>query len=399
MTSETESMLVAANHHLEQSAWDQAAQSYLDILATSAQHLEALHGLARLAFRLEQWRESERLCLHILDLYPQHVETWLLLGSLHEAQDDLAAAVQDYEAILSFQPECVPALLHGGRCLVLRGETKTGLRYVRQATELAPHSVDAFYALGLCYHLLQMPGASLEAFLRTIEINPAFLDGYLTLADLLAENRRWSDAKKILLQAESLFPTSPLVLDKLAAVCLHLGDVDAAIAWVQRHTTLTPENLRPFLNLSTLAQLKGDWHTAQEVAQALVEYAPEHWESHYHLGSVLDVLHQPDAAKVSFRQAIALAPEQWKPYNNLAYLLNDEQNPQAWQEAADLLQQAVSLAPQEEALPRYNLVLSLINLHQQEAAREHCIQMLTHLLPHHDLFAAVQSLYAWLSEG
>lgn len=398
MTSQTETILNVAHQHMEQCAWNQAAESYTQVLAMQTDQVDALYGLAQLAFHLDQKRETERLCLHVLDLYPQHANTWLLLGSLHEAQDELDAAILDYEAILSFQPEHVAALLHLGRCLTLRGEANEGLRYLRQAAELAPNNIDVFYALGLCYHLLQMPGSALDAFAHTIAINPSFLDGYVTIADLLAENRRWLDAKKVLLQAESLFPSSSIVIDKLAAIFLQMGDVEEAMQRVRQQVLLEPDNLLPMLNLSTLAQLKGDWEVALQVTLQLVEIAPKRWESHYHLGSVLDVLNRVEPAKAAFRQAIALAPEQWKPYNNLAYLLNDEKNPASWQEAARLLEQAIALAPEQEPLPRYNLVLSLTNLKEEKTALQHCVHLLTHMLPHHDLFPQVQALYSWLSQ-
>ncbi len=393
MTESVEPLVVGARNHRNNEEWLRAASLYKKALTQQPQHTEALIGLAQLAFQLGQWQEARRLCLHILDLHPKHVEIWMLLSAVHEAENNLSAAIQDYQTILSFDPQQGRAQLQLGRCLVLTGPTNEGLKHLLKATSLLPQSVDAYYALGLCYHIKQMPGPSLKAFLHTIEINPTFLDGYLTIADLLAEQRRWADARKILQQAESLFPESTLVLDKLAAVFLQMGDVEDAISCVQDQIDLEPENLRPFLNLSMMAQLEQDWELALQVCQKMVEHAPERWEPHYHLGSVQDVLNQTVEAKQSYERAITLGPDVWRPYNNLGYLLLAEQTPEAFAEAAKAFEAAIQRSPKEEPAPRYNLALTKANLGDRDSAIALCVESLSNTLPSHDLYASLQELH------
>lgn len=397
-TAEFENKLARAQNLLELGDYEQAAHLYVELATENPNSLASLSGLALTASGLGQHRDAERLALRALELDPKHVDMWLLLAGLHEAADELESAIQDYKACLAVDPNNAEAHLHMGRCLTLEGSHNEGLRHLRRATSLEPQSVNAHYALGLAYHANKMPGAALESFVRTIEVNPFFLDGYLTIADLLAENRRWAKARNILLQAESLFSDSTLVLDKLAAVFLRMGEVDEALKRVERQAEIEKDNIRPYLNLSTLAQLAEDWNIAWVAANALVEKAPEYWESHYHLGSVLDVLDQTDEAKTAYRKAIELAPEEWRPLNNLAYLLNDQQTPGSWSEAERLLEKAIELAPEDEPLPHYNLALSLVNLGKDTEALKQCLKILDFLSPEHSLWEEVKRLHQALQE-
>lgn len=396
MTSTVKQLVDGARGHQQSAEWVKAAELYQQALDQQPQSADAILGLAQLAFQLSQHSEAKRLCLHLLDLDPKHIDAWMLLGAIHEGEGQFSAALNDYQTLLTFEPDHGRAHLQLGRCLVLAGRTGEGLKHLIKATMLMPQSVDAHYALGLSYHVKEMPGPALKSFLKTIEVNPTFLDGYLTIADLLAENRRWADARKILQQAESLFPDSTLVLDKLAAIFLHTGDIEDAISCVQDQIEMEPNNLRPYLNLSMMAQLDHDWETALEISEKMVEHAPEHWESHYHLAAVLDVLDKVDSAKASYNKAMALDPDQWRPPNNLGYLLLGEQTQESYEASATLFRKAMKLAPEEEPTPRYNLALSLVNLGNHQEAIDLCLQSLS-VVPHtHELYASLQQLHEML---
>ncbi len=397
MDEQTKQWLLEAEQHAARQEVEQAASTYQQVLQHAPTESKAILGLAKLARLLRQFDSAKLLVAQALEHTPTSAEAWLVKGSIAEAEEDMEAALAAYKQAVTLDGEHAQALLQYGRALAVSGRYEDSFKYLLKATQLAPEQVDAFYALGTSYFYGEEHGPALEAFLRTIELDPTFLDGYLTIADVLVACKRFGEAKKILQQAEALFPHATLVLEKLSAVYLCEGDIDTAMLYLQRQLHHEPEHLGAYLNLGALSRLRGDLQTAFKIGEHLVEHAPHRWEGHYHMGSIYEAAQKDDEAKACYRKAAKLAPRQWRPLNNLGYILNSEGGRRQWMEAEEVLCRACSLCPVDEPRPFYNLALTQFNLEKYAAAQESCRQLLQILPETHELRADTERLLTTLN--
>lgn len=362
---------------MEAADYAQAAIAFRDILALNADHEPSLVALARIATLYRRFEEARQFADRALELRPGSLNAWAIKGMIEEASGHQGKAIDAYRQATTLSPNNATTWFQLGRSLGGTNEYDEAIKALNTAIQLEPGLVEAHYALGICYQMAEQPGAALQSFTRTIELNPAFLDGYLTVADLLTRQRKFAFARKVLEQAEGLFPREPMVLEKKAAVAICEDELEEATELLTRQLKLDPDNLTTYLNLSAIAQLQGKLQTALDVSERLIERNPLRWEGHYHRATVLDMTDKVDEAMAGYRKAASLAPEseKWRPLNNLAYLLNAEQREASYQEAETLLREALTLAP-TEAQPLYNLALALAGQDKNDAAMKCCTQLL-----------------------
>jgi tetratricopeptide (TPR) repeat protein len=270
------------------------------------------------------------------------------------------------------------ARYHHGRALAVARRYQEALPELMAAAQLQPSATDPHYALGIAYKESGRIGEAIGAFARALEIDPTFLDGYMTLADVLCEAGKLDTAEQVLQQAQSLFPDSGPVHDKLAAVYLEKNDYPRVIEALQGQVRIEPENESASVNLATCAILIGDYATAAEAIDSLLRRDPSSWRGHHLRSMLYDAADKVELAIEELREAARLAPWEWKPFNDLGTLLNARARTdrKTADEAVEVLEKAVTLAPADELAPRYNLGLAYWNAGRRIEARSTLDEMI-----------------------
>jgi tetratricopeptide (TPR) repeat protein len=358
----------AGNERLKAGRPDEALARFVEALDEAPGHVPAMVGFVRAALALGRSAEAEEAAAQALALAPEDRDANLFGGVASEARGRLPEAIARYEKALAKDAKSWLAHFNLGRALAQVGRRDEAAEKLARACELAPREMhEPWHALALVEESRARTGDAIRAETRAIEANPAFIEGYLSLADLLSAAGKEETADKVLEQAESLFPKAGTVLDKRAALAVKRGDLQGALTLLERQVALEPQNRSAYLHLSTYAQVAGDLPRAEHAIRRLLERDPKSAEAHYHLGSILEAANLVEKAKASFREAIRLSPSAWRPRNNLAHILQSEGTKEARAEAAALLEEAIRLAPQDEPAPRYNA--ALVALAEGDAAR------------------------------
>ncbi|MFF5970138.1 tetratricopeptide repeat protein [Streptomyces sp. NPDC012769] len=135
----------------------------------------------------------------------------------------------------------------------------------------------------------------------------------LRRADALYDLGRYEQAAALLARHLAGEPDDATALVLLARCRHRLGDEKQALATVEQALRAAPESLHAWMiHTHILLSLK-EYEQAERSARRAVELAPQHWGSHYTLGTVLDRstrIERRRAAHEAARTAVALAPEE-----------------------------------------------------------------------------------------
>lgn len=356
-----EMLMREAESYLERGDLDRAAEifKFAPQVDGGESRLPTL-GLARVAIALGRLADAALILETLLTQYPELAQAHSLRGVVHEAHGKLDAALASYRRAVEFEPRNVSAQFNLGRVLGQLERFAEAVPHLRAAHALEPNQYGIAYALGMVsYRSGDLKGALLT-FSACIRIDENNLDGYVTLADVLADCGRPELAEELLANASERFPASAALFSKRAALALRANEIDEAISLTQRQLELTPKDESAWLGLALLCAIQVDLEGAMVCARKVLELNPRNWQGWYQLGAAQEAMGAKAEAKKSYGRAVDLAPREWRPKNNLAALLLESTDRDAWSAARLLLTEAITLAPAEErSAAQYNLALLL----------------------------------------
>jgi len=144
-------------------------------------------------------------------------------------------------------------------------------------------------------------------------------------------------------------------LNLLGVIALQTGNLEAALALVQRAVALRPDAAVCRNNLGQILDRLGRYDEAARCYEAAIELDRAYAEAHNNLGYLRARQDRPAEAEALYRQAIDLDPTYAEPHTNRGNLLKDRGELDA---AIESYRRAVDLRPDLSAL-HSNLLLAL----------------------------------------
>ena len=246
-------------------------------------------------------------------------------GSAALSQNDLQAALTDFEKVVHLVPTWEPGYTNLGLVLLRMGKTQESVPKFEKALSLKPSDSAAQLNLAIAYEQLGQPTKEL-----------------VLLARLDAAAR----AQKHALPAD----TSAMYAFALAAT----HQLPAAVMRMKQAVAADPQNAAYLDNLGSLYAMQKDWPNAEKSFRAAIAVKPSLPSAHLHLGMALQAQQRPGGAE-ELNAAYQLDPENPIINLELGRLLATEGNDQ---QAIQLLQHAHALMPQS-ADAAYQLGLAL----------------------------------------
>jgi tetratricopeptide (TPR) repeat protein len=148
---------------------------------------------------------------------------------------------------------------------------------LEKATKAHPTFAAAWNLLGVVRLALGQPGAARTAFTTAISSNPKYVEPYVYLARLEAQQQRWSDAAKWVSQAQQINP-SLIDANYLAAlVNFQLGNFEAAEKAAEEVLKRPESGLYPqtFFIFGTISTQRGDLESAAVYLRRFLESKPD----------------------------------------------------------------------------------------------------------------------------
>lgn len=357
-------LLTEAERYLVMKDVDRAAELFVQAQAQCAGRSPLPWvGLARIALLTRRFEDAGRLLDAVITQHPRCAEALTFRGVVEEAGGRVLTAIEFHERALQVDPTLAVAHANLGRLHALHHRWDLSAASYQLAFQHGATSVEVKVQLGTALFRARRTTEALKVLALTVQAHPKHLDALLTLADALVETGALELAGELLDNAAPRLPEEALIASRRAAVALRQKDLVAARKEAWRHTALAPKDEEAWLFAAVVDTMQLRFDTAEKALKQVLKLNPKSWRAHYHLGGIFDALKDINAAKKSYRAAIACEPLAWEPLNNLAIMLLEEGTPAALTEARSLLDRAIRLGTRGDAiLVRYNLALACYRL-------------------------------------
>ncbi|WP_157057900.1 tetratricopeptide repeat protein, partial [Calditerricola satsumensis] len=120
-----------------------------------------------------------------LDLNPNLVEAWLLLGRLHAETGDVDVALRAFDKALTLDADHPLALTFKGCLLAEKGRYAEAVPYLKKALARKKDDALLWYSLARCYHSLHRYEEALYAYNETLRLDPDYDDARVSRWRLL----------------------------------------------------------------------------------------------------------------------------------------------------------------------------------------------------------------------
>lgn len=231
--------------------------------------------------------EAETVCRSILREDPRHFHALHLLGIVHLARGDSAAAVPWLRKAITVNPGEPAAHGNLAAALIATGQPAAALAACDEGLRLKAAFPEALANRGMAEVALGRPTEALASFNRSLALAPQLFDAHLGRGNALADLGRWQEALNAYGEALSIKRDVPVLLNAMARALLRLKRPEEALRGLDEALRL----------------------------------APGFAEAHSNRGSALRVLQRPEEALASYRRALELRPADADVMSNVANLL------------------------------------------------------------------------------
>jgi len=252
--------------------------------------------------------------------------------------------------------------------LLREGKLSEALQQLQAVIGSAPDYAEAHRLLGLAYWIDDQQGRSIESLRAAIRLAPTDERARLVLADVLAQDRRFSEAERELTLAGEAGIQSGQVMYRLAQVYERQSLLPQAAKAFQQSEAFGPMIGRDYFYkaFGSLLVNQADFDGAIAAYTKRIDVNPNHGEAHRQLGEIYFLQGRHEEALAEFAAATWLDPGDARAYAaaGQAYVRLLK-----YAEAVDAFERALSLdGGLREA--RYGLGTSLMRLGRADEARK-----------------------------
>ena len=315
-------------------------------------------GVGVAAMQLGRLDESEAALVRALELNPKYPEAHHNLGILRLRRGDAGGAARSFEAALENRPDVLDDLLWLARARLQAGDRPAALAALARAKQRYPRSAGAFVLEGT---IAAQDGRNEEASQlaeRALAIDPDDGEALLLKSKLLLARGETAGAMNVLQRAAEVLPTSFEAHYNLAALKIQREGVAAAMPYLFRAYSLRPGGAEGRIlsermlelpledpdRLSQFAAIDADRGEVQP-ALAWLEKAlaakPDHGPSLYLKGALLLKSGDATTAEGLLRRACEVMPASFDAHQDLGMLLANAKRPK---EALPFLEKALEIA-------------------------------------------------------
>jgi tetratricopeptide (TPR) repeat protein len=252
-------------------------------------------------------------------------------------------AVDAARRVISAEPGNSKLAYSLGIELAEAGDAPDAVPLLEHAESLLPAGQpDAQLLLDLCRTKFQAGQPAASDLLRLKDMEPGWWQPYYYLGLIAAREQRYMEAGSVLVKAQQLKPTEPLIAAALANVAAAQGFwFDAAEEW-QQYLRLKPEDLRAYRELAIVAGVAHQQELAVNSMQRYLKAYPDDAEAYYMLALMeQDSGHNQEAIQ-ALETCVRLKPDYAPGWATLA---RDEMNQGKLDPARENLHRALKIDP------------------------------------------------------
>jgi tetratricopeptide (TPR) repeat protein len=259
---------------LMQKREDEALEQLEKASSLQPAYVEPIQYIAAIYMKRKAFDKAVERVNRQLTLAPDNSFFYNILGTIHEANSDLAAAESNLKKAVELNPN-VPALQIALAGFYMRQKmTDKAKKQYETAIEKAPQALSPYMSLGLIYESEKNYKKAQDFYEKALKINPNFVPAANNLAYIYAE---------------------------------HGGNIDVALNLAQKAREAMPEDPHVADTLGWIYYKKNIFATAIGYLKESVDKNPNHPVTRYHLGMAYYKNGNHDLAKNELQAALKLA--------------------------------------------------------------------------------------------
>jgi predicted O-linked N-acetylglucosamine transferase (SPINDLY family) len=314
---------VALAHH-QAGRLPDAERGYREILAVDPLHVDSLHMLGVVALQTSRVELAVEMIEEAIRLNGAVAAFHCNLGN---ALDDLGRfdeAVKVLNKALQLEPNNFDALNSLGNVLLNSGKLDTALVHYKRAMKIKPDNAIVQNNIGNVFKAKKDNEKAIQHYEKAIDVDPAYVQAHNNRGVLLQETGDLQKAIECYRQALQFDPTFAEAHYNLAVTLQGIKQEDRedeVLEHFARAVELKPDFADAQTHLGKLLVVRGDLDAASKHFRQAVKFSREPASAHYELGSLLRDRGYFTDAIVHFRESFRLKPDSVDARNGLGIAL------------------------------------------------------------------------------
>jgi arylsulfatase A-like enzyme/Tfp pilus assembly protein PilF len=364
-----------AEHHLSRLELDIAERDLRSALERDPENLSAISALARTLGEQGRFEEALAAARRSVGLAPDDAALHITLAALEASSGRPEAALETIGTALALDPRSLDGRIAQARYLARLGSREEAVAILRETME----SEAGYPRLEIRFaELVELPAGQLESAEKrlrpAVDREPYLADGWRILGQTLEESGRLDDAEETYLQGLVFQPRDAILHEQLGLLLTRTGRLGPAESHLEKALEMAK---RPaagvYDGLASIANRRGDWARAEEMARRALELEEDLASSWNNLAIALEEQAELDAASSAYERALAADPNLWQARLNQGLLLRRRE---LFAEAADAFLEVLVQRP-AHAGAHYELGLLYAGpLQDLREARQHLLASL-----------------------
>ena len=159
----------------------EAIQGYQAILKRQPHQPNALFNLAILYDQEGKTQKARMLLKTLTEVYPHHVNGWMLQARLSEKTNQPISAIEAYERVLSIQTDQLEAHYALGFLKQAQNQPEQAINHFQEVIRLDENHAEAHLNLGVLYAQQTRLTEAEKEYLQALALNPSLVEAYYNL--------------------------------------------------------------------------------------------------------------------------------------------------------------------------------------------------------------------------
>ncbi len=208
---------------------EEAIRIYQALVRNAPDNAALLLNLSIAEYTAKQYREAATHAAAALKLQPNLLPARLFLGGSQLQLGEVAAAIDELQAVAAANPRERNGQLMLGEALLEAGRPEPALEHLEIAAQLLPENPRVWYGIGRAQSALGREAAADKAWQRLMALPPS-LETHLHAAEVASSKHRWREAAVEWREAVRLAPEKTAFRIRLAEALFRSRDYEGAMA-------------------------------------------------------------------------------------------------------------------------------------------------------------------------
>ena len=264
-----------------------------------------------------RYDEAQKIYQEILQVNPEHSETWFSLGLIRQENNLIHEAVKAFCEAARLNPQYHGFLFSFGLSLVSKKNIDEAIVVMNCLLKLQPEVAEVHYSLGLIYFHQQQLTFAEQLFKKAIELKKEYAGAHKDLGRVLMESKRFAEALESLKEAVSLDPQCHEAFRFMGDINRELGEYEKAVQAYRAEHALAPDRVECVLDIGLTYLRQQNYGKAVEVFKHVVNQAPNLTEAHYNLGLSYHKQKKYALAVHAYTSVLEVDPDNAAAHNDL----------------------------------------------------------------------------------